>query len=59
MKTIPQLSKELGIHRDTLRKAAKRDEFPNAKSGERAYIVDEESEQFKSWLIGRKRKKVQ
>lgn len=59
MKTVAELSRELGIHRDTLRKAAIRQEFPSAKSGERAYIIDEDSEQFKMWLTSRKRKMVQ
>lgn len=56
MKTIPELSACLGIHRDTLRKAAIRGAFPNRKAGERTYLIDEESSEFKEWLQSRERK---
>lgn len=56
MKTIPELSVSLGLHRDTLRKAAIRGEFPARKAGERTYIIDDESPEFKEWLQSRERK---
>jgi hypothetical protein len=55
MKTIPELSEHYSIHRDTLRKAAIRQEFPARKSGERAYLIDDTTPAFQAWLVSRQR----
>ncbi len=55
MKTIKELSVEHGIDRSTLLKAAKQGRIPARQSG-KTWLIDNESPDFKFWLISRKRK---
>lgn len=54
MKTIPQLSKELGVPQSTLRDARSRNAFPSQQVG-RDWLIDETSELFAAWLEARPR----
>ena|SRR5579885_3057850 len=54
MKTIAELAIECGVHRTTLNKAAERGEFPIRRSGT-IILIDEESQEFKTWLQSRER----
>jgi hypothetical protein len=52
MKTIPQLSEELGIPQTTLRSARSRNVFPSQAAG-RDWLIDETSPEFAAWLEAR------
>ncbi len=54
MKAIKEISVEYGIDRSTLLKAAKQGRIPGRQSGA-TWLIDDESELFKRWLISRKR----
>jgi excisionase family DNA binding protein len=51
MKTIAEIANECGVHRTTLNKAIERGAFPARKSGD-TWLIDDESEAFKSWQSG-------
>jgi len=53
MKTIAEIASECGVHRTTLNKAVERGAIPARKSGS-IILIDEQSEQFKQWLVGAK-----
>lgn len=58
MKTIKELSVEHAIDRSTLLKAAQQGRIPARQSG-KTWIVEDESSDFKFWLVSRKRKNLQ
>lgn len=56
MKTIKEISEERGIDRSTLLKAAQRDAFGDAaKQSGATWLINDESEEFKTWLASRNR----
>lgn len=57
MKTIKELSVKHGIDRSTLLKAAQQGRIPGRQSGA-TWIINDESDDFKKWLISRKRKSL-
>lgn len=57
MKTIKELSVERSLDRSTLLKAAQQGRIPARQSG-RTWLIDDESDDFQTWLASRKRKTV-
>ncbi len=51
MKTIAELSVEHSIDRSTLLKAAQQERIPAHQSGA-TWLIDDESDEFKQWLVG-------